>query len=35
MAITLTNQDIAILDLLQSDASLSTTQIAERINLSQ
>lgn len=31
----LSEQDITILDLLQSDASLSTTQIAERINLSQ
>jgi len=35
MTISLTSQDIAILDLLQSDASLSTTQIAERVNLSQ
>jgi len=35
MSLDLTKQDIAILDLLQSDASLSTTQIAEAINLSQ
>ena len=35
MNIKLTKQDIAILDLLQSDASLSTTQIADSINLSQ
>lgn len=35
MSIKLSNQDIAILDLLQSDASLSSSQIAEKINLSQ
>ncbi len=35
MSLELTKQDIAILDLLQNDASLSTTQIAESINLSQ
>ena len=35
MSIEVTKQDIAILELLQSDASLSTTQIAESINLSQ
>lgn len=31
----LTKQDIAILELLQSDATLSTSRIAEAINLSQ
>ncbi len=35
MSIELSKQDIAILDLLQSDASLSSSQIAEKINLSQ
>jgi len=35
MSLDLTKQDIAILDLLQNDASMSTTQIAESINLSQ
>ncbi|MDH5353455.1 MAG: Lrp/AsnC family transcriptional regulator [Gammaproteobacteria bacterium] len=35
MNIELSNQDIAILDLLQSNASLSSSQIAEKINLSQ
>ena len=31
----LTKQDLAILKLLQSDASLSTTNIAEQLNMSQ
>jgi Lrp/AsnC family transcriptional regulator len=35
MSITLDSTDLAILDLLQSDTSLSTAAIAERINLSQ
>lgn len=35
MSIELSKQDIAILELLQSDASLSSSQIAEKINLSQ
>ena len=35
MSIELSKQDIMILDLLQSDASLSSSQIAEKINLSQ
>ena len=35
MSIELTKQDIAILDLLQYDSSLSTTQIADKVNLSQ
>ncbi len=35
MSVELTKQDIAILDLLQLDASLSSSQIAEQINLSQ
>ncbi|MCP4186113.1 MAG: Lrp/AsnC family transcriptional regulator [Gammaproteobacteria bacterium] len=35
MSFELTKQDIAILDLLQNDASLSSTRIAEVINLSQ
>ncbi len=35
MSTELSKQDIAILDLLQSDASLSSSQIAEKINLSQ
>ena len=35
MSIELTKHDIAILDLLQNDASLSTTEIADNISLSQ
>ena len=35
MSTDLTPQDIKILDLLQQDASLSTQEIAERINISQ
>jgi Lrp/AsnC family transcriptional regulator len=35
LSITLSSQDIKILELLQSDASLSTASIAEKVNISQ